>query len=95
MQPVFSGSPWKMCAHQKGQTSDTEKTAPREQAVHRKDGRIPGLTVKERPRTTAEKQEASRTTSPDGSKEGGAPGGSPPGTPGARRLPGGLLVLFN
>lgn len=59
------------------------------------DGRIPGLTVKERPRTTAEKQEASRTTSPDGSKEGGAPGGSPPGTPGARRLLGGLLVLFN
>ena len=55
MQPVVSGSPWKMCAHQKGQTSNAEKTAPREQAVQdRKDGRIPGLTVKERPRITAE-----------------------------------------
>ena len=56
VQPIFSGSPWKMCAHQKEQTSNAEKMAPREQAVQdRKDGRIPGLMVKARPRTTAEK----------------------------------------
>lgn len=68
------------------QTSNVEKMASKEQVTQDGRGdRIPGMTVKERPRTTAEQKEVSRASSADGSKKGTAPGAPPPGNPTATR----------